>query len=340
MVCLDVRGTADTAILNRFPALAAFRLAVSGPGRKVQIRTHRATTVVTLFHGVQLYPCRNGWFNEHPAVGGLPFGGPQNTIQWNQDLNWVEGKHSMEFGAQIIYIQDNNAYGAYAQATEQLGSTAASGIQNLVTGNLVNFQGAVNPNGALPCVEDPYTGALTQTADCSITLPATAPSFARSDRFHDWALYAQDAFKVTPSLPSTTAFATSTTTTRTSIPTTTTVPDPTISSKSAMARYLLLRTVPSMAFGILSMERFRRASDLPTICPGIGALGAVPCRLLACAMSMRIFAPRRRSSTWNVSWQQIPYCPSSMLARVACTCTTSRTSTSGQRQCLCRRSAL
>jgi hypothetical protein len=139
-----------------------------------------------------------GFFDENPAVGGLPFGGPQNTIQWNQDLNWIKGKHSMQFGAQIIYIQDNNAYGAFAQATEQLGSTAAGGIQNLVIGNLVTFQGAVDPNGALPCVEDPYTGTLTQTDACSITLPATAPSFARSDRFHDWAVYAQDAFKVTP----------------------------------------------------------------------------------------------------------------------------------------------
>lgn len=56
-----------------------------------------------------------GFFDENPAVGGLPFGGPQNTIQWNQDLNWIRGKHSLQFGAQIIYIQDNNAYGAYAQ---------------------------------------------------------------------------------------------------------------------------------------------------------------------------------------------------------------------------------
>jgi hypothetical protein len=139
-----------------------------------------------------------GFFDENPAVGGLPFGGPQNTIQWNQDLDWIKGRHSMQYGAQLIYIQDNNAYGAYAQATEQLGSTAAGGIQNLVTGNLATFQAAVSPNGALPCVEDPYTGALTQTVACSITLPATAPSFARSDRFHDWAVYGQDAFKVTP----------------------------------------------------------------------------------------------------------------------------------------------
>jgi hypothetical protein len=58
----------------------------------------------------------------------------------------------------------------------------------------------VNPKGALPCVLNPYTGVLTQTAACSINLPATQPAFARSNRFHDWAAYAQDSFKFTPRL--------------------------------------------------------------------------------------------------------------------------------------------
>ncbi|WP_348262894.1 TonB-dependent receptor [Telmatobacter sp. DSM 110680] len=141
-----------------------------------------------------------GFFDENPAVGGLPFGGPQNTIQWNQDLNWTKGSHSMQFGGQLLYIQDNQAYGAFAQATEQLGATAASGIQNLVNGVLTNFQAAVNPKGSVPCVKNPYTGALTQTSACSINLPATAPSFARSERFHDWAAYAQDSYRVLPKL--------------------------------------------------------------------------------------------------------------------------------------------
>ncbi len=104
----------------------------------------------------------------------------------------------MQYGAQILYIQANNAYGAYAQAEEQIGNNRTTGLNNLVTGNLFQFQAAVNPNGALPCVQNPYTLALTQTAGCSINLPATSPSFARSNRFHDWAVYAQDSFKMTP----------------------------------------------------------------------------------------------------------------------------------------------
>ena len=139
-----------------------------------------------------------GFYDTNPANGGLPFGGPQNTIQWNQDLNYTKGRHSMQFGAQVLYIQDNEAYGAYAQATEQLGINRAAGLQALLTGTLYEFSAAVNPNGALPCVRDPYTHALTQTAGCSITLPATSPVFARSNRFHDWGVYGQDAFRVTP----------------------------------------------------------------------------------------------------------------------------------------------
>jgi hypothetical protein len=141
-----------------------------------------------------------GFFDENPAVGGLPFGGPQNTIQWNQDLGLTKGRHSMQYGVQLLYIQDNQAYGAYAQAQEQLGSTATQGIQNMVAGNLAVFEAAVNPKGSLPCVKDPYTGTLTQTAGCSITLPATPPSFARSERFHDWAGYAQDSYRAMPRL--------------------------------------------------------------------------------------------------------------------------------------------
>ncbi|MBS1801300.1 MAG: TonB-dependent receptor [Acidobacteria bacterium] len=139
-----------------------------------------------------------GFYDFNPGTGGLPFGGPQNTIQINQDLNVQKGRHSMQFGAQILYLQANNSYGAYAQANELAGTNVKNGLQNLLTGDLFQFQAAVSPNGALPCVRNPYTGVLTQTPACSINLPATQPVFARSNRFHDWAVYAQDSFKLTP----------------------------------------------------------------------------------------------------------------------------------------------
>jgi hypothetical protein len=139
-----------------------------------------------------------GFYDEDPANGGLPAGGPQNTIQFNQDVNLLKGRHSIQGGAQILYIQLNYGYGAYAQAIEQLGSSQAKGLQDLLTGNLYEFTVAVNPQGAVPCAKNSYTGTLTQTPGCTITLPAGPPSFNRSDRYHDWAAYLQDQFKATP----------------------------------------------------------------------------------------------------------------------------------------------
>jgi len=139
-----------------------------------------------------------GFYSTSPANGGLPYGGPQNTIQINQDVNLSKGRHQIQGGAQILYIQMNSAYGAYAQAIEQLGNNQTTGLGNLLTGKLFSFQAAVNPQGATPCAKNPYTGVLTQTAACTITLPTTQPSFARSDRFHDWAAYAQDQWKIQP----------------------------------------------------------------------------------------------------------------------------------------------
>ena len=130
--------------------------------------------------------------------GTKPFGGPQNTIQYNQDANYLKGKHQIQAGGQVLYIQENIQFGAYAQAIEQLGKNSANSLAALDTGNIYRFSAAVNPNGATPCASNPYTGVLVQTTSCTITLPATQPSFARSDRFHDWAAYAQDQFKVTP----------------------------------------------------------------------------------------------------------------------------------------------
>ncbi len=141
-----------------------------------------------------------GFYSQATGNGGLPAGGPQNTIQWNQDLTVSKGPHTMQFGGQVEYIQMNQSYGAYAQANNQLGSAIGSGLDNFVSGNVLTFTAAVNPQGALPCVRDYVTQQLVQTAGCTINLPTTQPSFARSDRFHDWAAYAQDSWKATPRL--------------------------------------------------------------------------------------------------------------------------------------------
>ena len=44
-----------------------------------------------------------GLQNATTGTGGLPFGGPQNTLQLEQDLAWTKGRHTMRFGGEFTY---------------------------------------------------------------------------------------------------------------------------------------------------------------------------------------------------------------------------------------------
>src|SRR5215469_918586 len=134
-----------------------------------------------------------------PGAGGLPSGGPQNTVQLEQDLSWTKGRHSMRYGGQFTYIQMNLAYGAYAQAVEYLQTGMQDGLNGLLSGNLQYYEAAVDPQGKFPCTRNP-DGSLNSTPSCDVTPPVGPPSFARSYRYKDWAIYAQDSFKVIPRL--------------------------------------------------------------------------------------------------------------------------------------------
>src|SRR5260370_7244842 len=63
------------------------------------------------------------------------------------------------------------------------------------------FQVVISPQGKFPCVRnnDP-AGSLNITPACTINLPATQPSFSRSNRYHDIAFYGQDSWKILPRL--------------------------------------------------------------------------------------------------------------------------------------------
>jgi hypothetical protein len=154
--------------------------------------------------------------SSQPGVGGLPFGGPQNTIQVQDDLSWTKGRHNMRFGGQYTYIQLNQAYGAYVQAVEQLGSTTSDSMLDLINsggaagsqlaGNS-GFSARVGPN-ALPCPLNAWgefigttaAGANACPASSIVTPPLSTPAFARSYRYNDWAIYAQDSFRIKPRL--------------------------------------------------------------------------------------------------------------------------------------------
>jgi hypothetical protein len=145
-----------------------------------------------------------GFFPSTTGSGGLPYGGPFNSAQINQDVSWIKGKHTMKFGGELNYFQLNRGFGAYAQANEQLGKSGGAGLDNMMTGTLTNFQKAVNPAGHFPCFAGSYHGAsrgsLIVTPLCTVTPPLTEPDFTRSNRNIEWALYAEDTWRFTPKL--------------------------------------------------------------------------------------------------------------------------------------------
>ena len=152
-----------------------------------------------------------GLQNTTDGSGGLPFGGPQNTLQLEEDLAWTKGRHTMRFGGEFTYIQLNYAYGAYQQAVEAYGGDLGNSLNSLVNAGgivdpssgafaspMVEFDARV-AGGVLPCVLDTYGNPIVTSA-CTVTPPLNQASPARSYRYKDWAAYAQDSFKLTPRL--------------------------------------------------------------------------------------------------------------------------------------------
>jgi hypothetical protein len=131
---------------------------------------------------------------------GIPFGGPQNFIQAYEDVSWTRGAHNLRFGGVYVHIRDNRTFGAYAYASAVLGLNAGSALNNLVNGQLRRFTVAAFPQGKFPCHNDVNTGATLLTPACTLTTPLTEPNFSRSNRYHEWASYFNDSWKVKPRL--------------------------------------------------------------------------------------------------------------------------------------------
>lgn len=136
---------------------------------------------------------------ETSTANALPFGGPQNLYQFYEDVSWTKSKHQFKFGGSYIQIRDNRVFGAYENAVQILGRNFGDGLNNLVSGQTYQFEGAVYPQGEFPCSKD-ATGAYIVTSDCTLTLPLGLPSFERNFRYNDFALYAQDSWKILPRL--------------------------------------------------------------------------------------------------------------------------------------------
>jgi outer membrane receptor protein involved in Fe transport len=123
---------------------------------------------------------------------GIPFGGPQNFGEVYQDFSYTKGKHELRFGGTVEYLRDNRTFGAYEEGSDVLGTSDGQGIDNLLLGQLHELQVAIYPQGKFPCV-----GGV-QTPACTISLPVGPPTFERSNRYHEEALYFQDSWKVSP----------------------------------------------------------------------------------------------------------------------------------------------
>ena len=124
-----------------------------------------------------------GYLPNSPG-NAIPFNGAQNSYQLNQDLSYTVGKHNWRFGGQFVQIRDNKTFGAYSYAVEALGTTNQESLSNFLTGNLVSFSVAIDPGNRFP-------GA-------SIPLPVGPPSFSRSNRYNEWALYGNDSWRMAP----------------------------------------------------------------------------------------------------------------------------------------------
>ncbi len=149
-----------------------------------------ATTGATLVGRLLNFP---GYLPFTPG-NGIPFGGPQNFVQLYEDLSLTKGKHTFRFGGSYVYIRDNRSFGAYEEASETLSTTNfGAGMDRFLDGVLRQFQAAIDPQGKLPC-------GATVTPQCTLTLPVGPPDFTRSNRYHEFAAYLQDSWRVKPRL--------------------------------------------------------------------------------------------------------------------------------------------
>ncbi|MEW6131431.1 MAG: TonB-dependent receptor [Acidobacteriota bacterium] len=144
----------------------------------------RTNVVLTLAGSAVALP---GYLPFSPG-SAIPFGGPQNFLQAYQDLNWTKGNHQLRFGGLYIHIRDNRTFGAFQNAVAGFGTTSTTtGLNNFVEGNLRRLQVAIDPQGQT-------------TPGAPITLPVSQPNFSRSNRYHEWATYFNDAWRIRPTM--------------------------------------------------------------------------------------------------------------------------------------------
>ena len=108
-------------------------------------------------------------------------------------MGYTRGTHSFRFGGTYDYQRDNRTYAAYQTAVDSLAKAGLGpAVSALMAGTFNEIRVAVDPQGKFPC-------SLTPDS-CKVALPVSAPNFSRSNRYHEFALYAQDSWKLRPRL--------------------------------------------------------------------------------------------------------------------------------------------
>jgi outer membrane receptor protein involved in Fe transport len=151
------------------------------------------TATPTLYMNATSAPRLQGYrigfpgYNPFSPSTAIPFGGPQKQLAFYQDFDWVKGKHDFRFGGYYMHMWDDRTFGAYYEGVEALNNSSAMlpSLDNLVRGQLRQFQVAINPEG--------YPGG-------TYTTPVPAPSFTSNNNYDEFAFYANDTWSVTDRL--------------------------------------------------------------------------------------------------------------------------------------------
>ena len=195
-----------------------------------------------------------GYLPFAPATA-IPVGGPQNFLQLYEDATRVMGRHELRFGGAFTRLLDDRTFGAFETSNETLGATLGEALDNLVRGQIRQFQGAVDPQGHFP-------GEARQPSARRAELHAEQP-LQRVGGLRERRLARGAAPDGRTSGCATSTSACSTTRIRASTPTSIPAPERTSSSSCAAARCRSRRTARSGACGRPTRTTSRRASASP-----------------------------------------------------------------------------
>jgi outer membrane receptor protein involved in Fe transport len=122
-----------------------------------------------------------GYLPYNPG-SAIPFGGPQQLAQFYQDATWIAGRHELRFGGSFVRIMDDRTFGAFMNPVQTLGGSLGEALDNLMLGQLLQFQTAIDPKGLYP--------------GDRVTLPVSQPQFTRNNRYNEWAVYLNDTWRL------------------------------------------------------------------------------------------------------------------------------------------------